>query len=85
MKLHTLISAVLLATVSSLSTVYAADGDKAPAEAPKMQPHSHMQEKTGIAPKAADAAPAEKADKAKPKHDKTKDKNRHLHPRDGKS
>lgn len=76
MKLHTLISAVLLAAASSFSTAYAADADKA--DSPKAQ-------EKAAAPKAADSAPAEKADKAKPKkHDKTKDKTRHLHPRDGK-
>lgn len=47
-----------------------AQGDKA------VKPHSHMEEKTGVPQKAPEAK-----DK---KPDPTKDKNRHLHPRDGK-
>lgn len=87
MKLNTTLATVLFAAVSSLSVVsYAADADKAPA----MKPHSHMEEKTGVpakdaAAKVADKSEAAKSDKAKAaKYDVTKDKSKHLHPRDGK-
>lgn len=83
MKPHAIVSAVTFAALSAISAgSFAADAEK-----PPVKPHSHMQEKTGVAPKAADAAPEEKktdeakANKAK---DKTKDRARHLHPRDGK-
>lgn len=82
MKLQAAIPAILFAAVSSLSVgAFAADAEKAP-----MKPQSHMQEKAGMAPKAAEAAPEEKkAEKPKAaKPDATKDKTRHLHPRDGK-
>lgn len=66
------------------------------ADAKKMQSHSHLQEKSGIAPhkkSAKDAAPAATDDtsaepkaagakSAKVKADK--DNSRHIHPRDGK-
>jgi hypothetical protein len=42
----------------------------------KMKPHSHMEEKTGIAQRTPDAKP----DKSSAAKDKTK----HFHPRDGK-
>jgi hypothetical protein len=82
MKLQTILSAVLLTSVAF--TAYAADADKAPAAdtpaAMPMKPHSHMQEKTGVAPppKSSPAAADQKADTPKGK------KARHLHPRDGK-
>lgn len=79
MKLQAAIPAILFAAVSSLSVgAFAADAEKAP-----MKPQSHMQEKAGMAPKAApEEKKAEKQKAAKP--DATKDKTRHLHPRDGK-
>lgn len=88
MKLKAVVPALLFVAASSLSVgALAADADKATTEAPaqKMKPHSHMQEKTGIAPKDAAPAAEQKADAAKsnkPRADK--DKARHLHPRDGK-
>jgi len=89
MKLHTTIAALLLAAASSLSFgAYAAeDADKAKlqADAPavtKVKPHSHMEEKTGMAPQKS-AAAAPDSDKAKVAKAKT-GKDRHLHPRDGK-
>jgi len=42
----------------------------------KMKPHSHVEEKTGFAPKAPEATP----DKPNAANDRTK----HFHPRDGK-
>lgn len=88
MKLQSLLSISLVAAATALSLgAYAAnDADKRQADAPqaeqpaanKMPPHSHMQEKSGIAPqeKSADSKPAKrKADK---------DKSKHYHPRDGK-
>lgn len=88
MKLKSTLPAVLLAAVWSMSAgTYAADADKAPAEqsaAKPMKPHSHMEEKTGMAPsrKSAETVPAseEKSDKSKAE----KDKSKHLHPRDSK-
>lgn len=85
MKFHAVLPAVLFAAVSSLAmSAHAEDA---------MKPHSHMEEKTGIAPKAKakaeEAAPAaaeaktekaEKTDTAKPE----KNKSKHYHPRDGK-
>jgi hypothetical protein len=85
MKFQVVLPAVLFAAVSSLAmSAYAEDA---------MKPHSHMEEKTGIAApkaKAAEAAPAaaaeakpEKAEQAdKPKAEGKK--NKHYHPRDGK-
>lgn len=87
MKLKSLLATSLLAMVAALSTgvqaasdtntttaaqtpATGAQGDKA------MKPHSHVEEKTGVPQKAPEAN-----DK---KPDPTKDKNRHLHPRDGK-
>lgn len=88
MKLQPILSISLLAAATSLSLGghAASDADKrqvdaTQAEQPaakKMPPHSHMQEKTGIAPqeKSADSKPAKrKADQ---------DKSKHFHPRDGK-
>lgn len=80
------ISLVAAATALSLGAHAASDADKPTAgaaqadksEAKKMPPHSHMQEKTGMAPqeKSADNKPAKrKADQ---------DKSKHYHPRDGK-
>jgi hypothetical protein len=97
MKLHNLFAGLLLATSVSLSAgALAADGDKparrcswprkatTPAKK-KMKPHSHMEEKGGMAPASASADADKKTDTPtsdKPRADK--DKSKHLHPRDGK-
>jgi len=82
MKFQAVLPAVLFAAVSSLAmSAYAEDA---------MKPHSHMEEKTGIAApkaKAAEAAPAAAAEAKSEKAEKPKaegKKNKHLHPRDGK-
>lgn len=92
MKLHTALAALLLAAASSLSfsTYAAAESDKTPAAkvqadtpaATKAQPNSHMQEKAGM-PQQKSSATAPEADKAKVAKAKS-NKDRHLHPRDGK-
>ncbi len=96
MKLHNLFASLLLATSVSFSAgAFAADGDKPAADAPgekattpakkKMKPHSHMEEKGGMAPASAGTDADKKADAPtsdKPRADK--DKSKHLHPRDGK-
>ena len=89
MKLHTTLATLLLAAASSLSfSAYAAeDADKAklqtdPTAVTKVKPHSHMEEKTGMMPQKS-AATAPETDKAKVAKAKT-NKDRHLHPRDGK-
>lgn len=85
MKTQAIVSAVLFAAVSSLSAAaFAADAEKAP-----MKPHSHMEEKMGMTPPKAPAAASEEKKTDTPKAekksvDKSKDKTRHLHPRDGK-
>ncbi len=87
MKLKSVLATTLLTafTALALNVQAASDTGKAPADqsiteamrADKaMKPHSHMEEKTGVAPKVP------VAENKKP--DPTKDKNRHLHPRDGK-
>lgn len=87
MKLKSILATSLLAITAALSAgVQAASDTNTPAATQTsatgaqgdkaMKPHSHMEEKTGVPQKAPDA-------KAK-KSDPTKDKNRHLHPRDGK-
>jgi hypothetical protein len=87
MKLKSILATSLLAVTAALSAgvqaasdtntpvatqtpATGAQGDKA------MKPHSHMEEKSGVPQKAPEAK-----DK---KSDPSKDKNRHLHPRDGK-
>lgn len=89
MKLHTILAALLLAAVSSLSSgaYAAADADKAkpqadPAAVTKVKPHSHMEEKTGVVPQKS-AAAAPESDPAKVAKAKT-GRDRHLHPRDAK-
>ncbi len=81
MKLQALASAVLFAVAFPLSVAAnAADADKAPPAEAKPAPHSHLQEKMGIAPKAAEAT-EQKSDKDKaPK----KSKKKHSHPTDAK-
>lgn len=87
MKLKSMLATSLLAMTAALSTgVQAASDTNTPAAAQTpatgaqgdkaMKPHSHVEEKTGVPQKAPEAK-----DK---KPDPTKDKNRHLHPRDGK-
>lgn len=89
MKLRSILATSLLAMTAALSTGVQAASDTdtntpATAQTPAtgaqgdkaMKPHSHVEEKTGVpqtAPKAKNKKP-----------DPTKDKNRHLHPRDGK-
>ncbi|CAB1369025.1 hypothetical protein [Denitratisoma oestradiolicum] len=87
MKLKSILAASVLAALAALSinaqaasdTNTAVEAKTPPADMQgdkNMKPHSHMEEKTGVASKVASA-------EAK-KPDPTKDKNRHLHPRDGK-
>lgn len=87
MKTRSALVAALFAAASIVSAgAFAADPAAAPtteAPAPKVKPHSHMQEKTGIAPPATDAKAAPAADE-KASADKKVDKKRHFHPRDGK-
>ena len=95
MKLNSILSAGLFGAIAALSMGAQAASDtekatetKAPAAGvqadKKVKPHSHMEEKTGIAPQASAAtgATADKAQASKPKIDK--DKSKHFHPRDGK-
>ena len=82
--LNALIAALVTAASILSAGAFAADADKAPAgEAPaaKAMPHSHMQEKTGMAPAAKEGKEA--ADE-KAAQEKKVSKARHLHPRDGK-
>lgn len=91
MKLLSTLSAILFATVASMSFgVYAEDAENVQ---PKkmMKPHSRLEEKTGVAakPKAKVAAAKETAGapEAAANEDKVakKDQNaNHFHPRDGK-
>lgn len=97
MKPRSILSAGLFAAITALSVGAQAASDtekaaesKTPASGvqadKKVKPHSHMEEKTGMAPQVSAAASEEKADKAKatkPKIDK--DRSKHFHPRDGKS
>lgn len=87
MKLKSILASSLLAITATLSAgVQAASDTNTPAASQTppagvqgdkaMKQHSHMEEKTGVPQKAPEAK-----DK---KPDPTKDKNRHLHPRDGK-
>jgi hypothetical protein len=87
MKLQTILPTVLLTAISALSfSAYAADADKTPAAdtpaAMPMKPHSHMQEKTGVAPSQKSSATAADEKSDMPKANKAKAK--HLHPHDGK-
>lgn len=78
MKLQTILAALVIAATSTMS--FAAD------EAKPMAPHSHVQEKTGMAPSAAPAADKKAAEAATPDEKKGAKKatKKHLHPRDGK-
>jgi hypothetical protein len=83
MKLKPTLVATLFATMAALSLNASAAADT-PADAKvakvvpqkQMMSHSHVQEKTGFAPKAPEAIP----DKPNAANDRTK----HFHPRDGK-
>jgi hypothetical protein len=83
MKLKPTLVATLFAIMAALSLNASAAADT-PADAKvakvvpekQMMPHSHVQEKTGFAPKAPEAMP----DKPNAANDRTK----HFHPRDGK-
>ena len=89
MKLQSLVYATLFAAMSSLSFAAHADNstdmqptatESQPATpaAKKMKHHSHMEEKTGVAPAtASDTTSGETTDKPKKK-------SRHSHPVDGK-
>ncbi|MCK5921509.1 hypothetical protein AB6Q56_22905 (plasmid) [Dechloromonas sp. ARDL1] len=82
MKISSLIAAVLFASAATTGIVYADEKAAAPkaaeAQADKaaVKPHSHVQEKTGMAQSMPDA----KAEKSKA----GKDQGKHYHPRDGK-
>lgn len=81
MKLRSLFPAVLLAALAALSaSAVAADAEKT--STGKVKPHSHLQDKTGIAPKpkAPDAASSEKSAKSTAEQRKSK----HIHSRDSK-
>ncbi len=81
MKLQAIVSASLFALITAFA-VNAGAATDAPGEAPavkaaaqkKVKPHSHAEEKNGVAPKAAEAT----ADKAEPS------KSKHSHQRDAK-
>ena len=93
MKLQPLIYATLFAAITGVSlgvqaapeTAKAATAEKPAATETKpatpahkkMKPHSHMQEKTGVAPTTPEAKPDENATKPA-------DKSQHNHPRDAK-
>jgi len=82
-----LVTALFAATAIVSSGASAADADKAPAgevPAAKVKPHSHMQEKTGVAPAAKENKEAASADEKSVAAAKKASKKRHLHPRDGK-
>ena len=80
MKISSLIAAVLFASAAMSGATYADDKIAAPkateAQADKVKPHSHVQEKTGM----PQSMPEAKVDKSNP----AKDKSKHFHPRDGK-
>lgn len=89
MKLQTLLSASVLAILLTLNAGVRAE-EKAPADGqtpratetktdkaqPGLQPHSHVQEKTGGAPRVQSSDAGKKSPAS--------DMSRHFHPRDGK-
>lgn len=88
MKLKSILITGVFAAIAVLSMGAQAAPDmdkaeeaKAPATGmqadPKMKPHSHVEEKTGV----PQSAPKAKSNKLKA----DKDKSKHFHPRDGKS
>lgn len=92
MKLQSILPSILFAAVASLSFGAHAEDvekkEKAQVENMMNRPHSHMEEKMGMAAKPKTGAPAadEKADAA-PKTAKSEkkkaQKDSHFHPRDG--
>ncbi len=82
----------LIAFAPALSiSAYAAEVEKSGTEAQtekapvkKVQPHSHMQEKTGVAPSVESASPDSKSRGAAAPLKADKDRTKHFHPRDGK-
>lgn len=78
MKLNPTLAASLLAIMAALALNACAAPDTLADAVPQrtMRPHSHLEEKMGFAPKAAEALP----DKPNAANDRTK----HFHPRDGK-
>lgn len=83
MKLQTLFPAVMLATITALSTTVYADEKATPdsemksekaAPSQATKPHSHVQEKTGVPQNVQPAKPGKK--------DPAKDRTKHFHPRD---
>ncbi|WP_153133032.1 hypothetical protein [Dechloromonas hortensis] len=83
MKLQSLLSASILATITALSASAYAEEKAAPAAEVKAEktapaqaakPHSHVEEKTGIPQDVKPADPAKK--------NAAKDKTKHYHPRD---
>lgn len=88
MKPKSVLPAILFATVSSLPVgSYAAGADKAPVEKPAakpVKPHSHMEEKTGIAPSHNSAEAAQASEERSGTSKAWKDKSKHYHPRDAK-
>ena len=81
MKLTSLLVASLIASATFISTAQA-ENDK-PAETqtekPRMNPHSHTEEKMGIKAMKAPHKEEEQVESKKHRQDK-----KHLHPRDGK-
>lgn len=88
MTVKSVLPAILFSTILPLSvSSYAADADKAPPEKPAtipMKPHSHMEEKTGVAPAHNRAETAPAAEGKSGTSNRWKDKSRHNHPRDAK-
>ncbi|WP_150429410.1 hypothetical protein [Dechloromonas sp. CZR5] len=80
MRVSSFIAAFLFAGTAMSGTTFADDKIAAPkaaeAQADKVKPHSHVQEKTGM----PQSMPEAKVDKSNP----AKDKSKHFHPRDGK-
>ncbi|MEK7995211.1 MAG: hypothetical protein AAB403_15510 [Planctomycetota bacterium] len=83
MKLKPNLAATLFAVMAALSLNASVASDTAvdakeerAAIQKKPRPHSHVEEKTGFAPKAPEAAPD--------KPNSAKDRTKHFHPRDGK-
>lgn len=86
MKMKSAFLGALFAAASLLSAnAFSADAEKATEPAvPKVKPHSHMQEKTGIAPPTNDVKKSTPTDGKVTADGRKSDKRRHLHPRDGK-
>lgn len=87
MKLNSILSSTLIAAITAFSMgAQAADTNMAEAKSPAasapaaqtspMKPHSHMEAKGGMAPKASEPKPAQS--------NPAKDMSKHYHPRDAK-